>query len=410
MITETTARVRHLYTRPLQPLLIVTAMALGVSVITAVTAYVQSSRQNLEVTKQALEFRQIIVFGEGGDVEASRKQTEPLPRKVERSSPPTVFSPTDLDRIRDAAPSVDYAYVAPPAFRTQFFTLMNGSEAGVATVNRDYMEAAKLKVTDGEGFSKKDFHNQNPVMLVTASGAGRLGLTGNPVGQTFGMLAGGKFTVIGVLPDPDEALAEYDALIPEGTSSSAEDSLLPTTSLVFAVDDADEIDNAQAEIEAFVRRTWGDDVAVYAQSLAEITRTAQLSEWVTAIFAALGLIIAALNIMNLFVAQVFRQQRELAIRRSLGATRGDILGLVLGEVLLLGMFGGLLGVAAGAGLTLAIDAYIQSVTANSWPSLTLSVSGVALGLAFAIGLSILFGLYPALSASRLNFSDVLGEN
>ncbi len=121
----------------------------------------------------------------------------------------------------------------------------------------------------------------------------------------------------------------------------------------------------------------------------------------------LVLLIAMANAANLLLARSAQRRREMAIRAAMGAGRGELMGQMLTEALLLAVAGGV----AGLGLAmvtlkllfaeLADEVPIHFMEANlDWPVLTFG-----LGLAAVTGL--LFGLYPAWEAARSSAAATL---
>ena len=110
---------------------------------------------------------------------------------------------------------------------------------------------------------------------------------------------------------------------------------------------------------------------------------------------AIGIVVGGIVIMNIMLMSVNERTREIGIRKSLGATRADIRRQFLVEAITLSTLGGALGVMAGWGLATAVS------TVSPLPArITLWSVAVALSLGAATG--ILFGVYPATRAARLD--------
>ncbi|MBA4137134.1 MAG: hypothetical protein C0518_07445 [Opitutus sp.] len=123
--------------------------------------------------------------------------------------------------------------------------------------------------------------------------------------------------------------------------------------------------------------------------------------------AALGvLLIACANVANLLLARAAVRSREFAVRAALGAGRSRLIRLVLAESLMLGVAGTALGLLAGYGVMQGIKTLIP---ANSPFVTQVAMDGTVLGLSILIGVgtTVLFGLVPALSSTRVNLNEAL---
>ena len=113
----------------------------------------------------------------------------------------------------------------------------------------------------------------------------------------------------------------------------------------------------------------------------------------------LVLLIACANVANLLIARGFMRQREIAVRLSLGATRGQLVRQLLTESVLLSLIGGVLGIALAVVLTRALIAYIpQQQPLLIQPTPDLRILTFTFGLTLITG--VVFGLLPALRASK----------
>ena len=399
----------------LQPLLIVVAVALGVAVVTAVTAYIESSYRQQAIVQDDLSFREITVQSRVSD-RSFYKSGDPLPRRIGSAQiKPVILTAADLGGVRDAAPSVDYAYLQEShgwsrdvGERTLSFNL--------EAVTEDYLAAARVKVIKGSSLAPSDFREGRPVMLATSEAAAQVFITDDPIGKKVVEPVSDSevniYTIIGLLPSSDKPDA-VQAIVPYKPPAVAYwYQVTPTQveQLKFAVEDIAKLDTARAEVEAYARKTWGQGVTVSSQSLTAVRENTRITTLFTAVFASLGLLIASFNLLNLFLARVLRRQRELAIRRTLGADQWTVRRAVLSEATTLGLLGGVFGVAAGYGLVAAFNRYVQRATEGAWPDIVLSLPVVFAGVALALVMSLAFSFYPALVASRVSIRAALGEN
>jgi putative ABC transport system permease protein len=129
------------------------------------------------------------------------------------------------------------------------------------------------------------------------------------------------------------------------------------------------------------------------------------------LFAAVGLVLllACSNVASLLLARSASRSREIALRVSLGATRGRIVSQLLIESLLLSVTGGLLGLLLAGLLIQAAPAYVPASAIPTTAPLTLNPLVIGFTLAVSLLTGLLFGLAPAVSASRPDVQEVLQD-
>ncbi len=141
-------------------------------------------------------------------------------------------------------------------------------------------------------------------------------------------------------------------------------------------------------------------VTIPAALLAQQKRTQTIFTYVMVAIAAISLLVGGIGIMNIVLATVLERTREIGIRRSIGARRLDIVRQFLTESVLISVGGGLLGIGFGFFL-----AWLIARTAE-WKTIVTTASVIiAFGVSFAVG--VIFGIYPAVKASRINPIDAL---
>jgi putative ABC transport system permease protein len=141
-------------------------------------------------------------------------------------------------------------------------------------------------------------------------------------------------------------------------------------------------------------------VTIPAALLAQQKRTQTIFTYVMVAIAAISLLVGGIGIMNIVLATVLERTKEIGVRRSIGARRVHIVRQFLTESVLISGGGGMLGVGFGYFL-----AWLIARTADWKTIVTTGSVGIAFGVAVAVG--VLFGIYPAVKASRINPIEAL---
>jgi putative ABC transport system permease protein len=141
-------------------------------------------------------------------------------------------------------------------------------------------------------------------------------------------------------------------------------------------------------------------VTIPAALLAQQQRTQTIFTYVMVAIAAISLLVGGIGIMNIVLATVLERTREIGIRRSIGARRFDIVRQFLTESVLISVGGGLLGIGFGFFL-----AWLIARTAE-WKTIVTSTS-VVIAFSVSVIVGVVFGIYPAVKASRINPIDAL---
>jgi len=137
------------------------------------------------------------------------------------------------------------------------------------------------------------------------------------------------------------------------------------------------------------------NVVVPADLLEQKRRTQFIFSVVMICIAGISLLVGGIGIMNIMLATVLERTREIGIRRAIGARQSDIIRQFLTEAVLISIVGGLIGIGFGFGLSRVIGTLAGWSTVVTWGSIA-----VAFGVSVFIGL--LFGIYPAVQAAKLD--------
>jgi putative ABC transport system permease protein len=229
------------------------------------------------------------------------------------------------------------------------------------------------------------------------------------LGSTL-LLQGNPHRVIGVL-EPEELERGLRAFVPVDDAARA----LPGAripSLVLAAARIEDVDSLRTRLESWGAARGGPE---WKQRLTVASNRGRAQQAATAMrvfrilmgaITGVSLLVGGVGIMNVLLAAVAERTREIGIRKATGARDRDILVQFLAESVAITGAGAMLGVLVGLGIAFASAAVMRAQTeAPVYPAITASTILFAAGAAVIVGL--VFGLYPALRASRLSPIDAI---
>jgi len=186
-------------------------------------------------------------------------------------------------------------------------------------------------------------------------------------------------------------------------SGSFEAEKVEFSEVTVKVDSTDRVVPAASAIKHILETNHQDQdyrIVVPLELLRRAERTKQIFNIVLGSIAAISLLVGGIGIMNIMLATVTERTREIGIRRALGAKQRDIVLQFLVETILLAGTGGVIGVALGLAIPELISHFAKMLTIiRLWvPVLAFSISVLT---------GIVFGIYPALRAARLNPVEAL---
>lgn len=221
-----------------------------------------------------------------------------------------------------------------------------------------------------------------------------------------------NFQVIGVLPakgasgfrDQDDtiivpvATAMY-RLLGKTAVDSIEVEMLPTADMTASQDTLVELMESRHRVAA---SQTGEAFNVFnmADIQDAVSQTSKTMSLLLASIAAISLLVGGVGIMNIMLVSVTERTREIGLRKAVGARPADILFQFLIESIVVSAVGGLIGIAIGWLITLAVS------RALGWAT-SVSVSSVMMSFFFSAGVGVVFGIYPARKASNLNPIEAL---
>jgi putative ABC transport system permease protein len=286
--------------------------------------------------------------------------------------------------------------------------LNRNAQTQIVGTSANYLEVRKFQLQAGRMFSSGEDAARARVAVVGPLVMQNLQID-NPqaiIGQQV-RIRGLQFTVVGVLASKGQGGGFFNpddqVLIPIQTArfrAFGTDRLRAVN--VLAVSE-ERIPEAMAEIQRILRRQHRlrpgkeDDFVIRNQAdfLATFAETTQVFTGLLAGIATVSLLVGGIGIMNIMLVSVTERTREIGVRKALGATRANILLQFLIEAVVLCLAGGLIGVTLGAG-----GAYLLTRTMN-WNT-EIAPASVALAFVFSALVGVIFGVWPARRAARLD--------
>ncbi|MFC5549802.1 ABC transporter permease [Massilia aerilata] len=311
-----------------------------------------------------------------------------------------------VDGIRDLSP-----FFVPGTSEVRFTGMT--ATAQVFATSASYQEVNQRFARLGRFLSDSDNASARRVAVIGEKLIQELHLPPNPVGQ-FILYGNEWFKVIGVMEKRGEVFGmsqDNYMIIPFKTGQSMiGNNTRPYLAITVAVRDLSRLDEVRSRIRAVMRQAHRlkpderDDFEI--ESADQIAKSFdKLSATVTLVMGGvvgIALLVGGIGIMNIMLVSVKERTREIGICKAIGARSRDILLQFLIEAVTLSLLGGLLGLAIGYGLGVAIAAMIPD-----FPPAVVPWWAVALSVLFSGSVGVIFGVVPASQAARLDPIDAL---
>ena len=320
----------------------------------------------------------------------------------------------DLKMIRRDASAVRYA---SPQLRTTSSVIGEDQNWGTAVngVSPEYFQIRDWPIALGTTINQSDIEGGTKVVVLGQTVVDKLfGPSADPVGQTV-RIKSFPFQVVGVLARKGQSPMgqDYDdgVFIPYTTFlakiQGGLQKFISGSIMVGATSSAD-TERAEKQIESLLRDRHhipiggDDDFSVHNLTEMASAQEEGINTLTTllASIAAVSLLVGGIGIMNIMLVSVTERTREIGIRMAVGARPRDVMAQFLVEALTLSFFGGVLGVLLG------LFAANRLATNFGWPILVRpDIIVIAVGFSGLVG--VIFGLYPAQKAARLDPIDAL---
>lgn len=306
-----------------------------------------------------------------------------------------------LPNIAAASPSVSSSYIA-----------VNGNKNWTTTVTgaeESYFSVRDLALSEGRLWTEEEERKGARVAIIGKTVAEGLFGEESPVGRKI-RINNDPFLVIGLLETKGYSFGDQDDRIiaPFNTVQGRMMGITYVQSVELTATDSAVIDQVEADITNLLRtrhrlRT-GEENDFSIQNSQEILQTMEETTQALTLFlgsiAAISLVVGGIGIMNIMLVSVTERTREIGIRKALGATYSMIITQFLIEAVTISIAGGLIGIVLG----IAISALLPLAAGISTQVTAMPIIGSFL---FSVMIGLIFGLYPARKAARLNPIDAL---
>ncbi|MDX6712366.1 MAG: putative transport system permease protein [Blastocatellia bacterium] len=387
--------------------LTVLGIIIGVTTAISIASILTGMRQNIIGIIEEYGTNNIYAFHLSTGPRVSEDRSEKM-RKV--------IKPEDAEAIRTQAPAVEsVALVAPnvgysggPFNDNITYEGKNYRWGNTQGVSSNYGDIANVNLREGRFISDFDDHERREVLVIGVNAAEALfpGREGNIVGTEVKM-GGHKFEIVGVLEKRKNGFfgeneEDNAVFLPFQTAVK----LAPARGFLLLVIKARSgmLQQALDQSEDILRRrrnvpfSNADDFDIktadkFVQQFDSIFGMIGLA---AIAISSLGLLVGGIGVMNIMLVSVTERTKEIGIRKAIGARRRDIVNQFLFEAMTLTFFGGVLGVLLSIGISRLIVLLIPSLPATipSWAVFT--------GLGVSVGVGLIFGVWPARKASRLD--------
>lgn len=383
----------------LRSLLTMLGIIIGVAAVIALVSIGNGVKQDIENSISSLGSNLLVVLP-GAPRTPGARSSQGSMKSLKISDYEAIAK---LEGVKAASPMTNGSYVV--IYQNKNWT------TSVAGVNSNFQDVNNWTMTSGRFFSDKNVQNRERVAVVGQTVVKNLFADEDPVGKEI-RVKNIPFRVIGVLKSKGNGTMGNDqddtVLIPYTTSMERVEGIDYLRRVYIVAKDDGGIDRLQADIENLLRvrhnikDTNLDDFNI--QNMKSIMETVAQTTGTFTLFlgavAAISLVVGGIGIMNIMLVSVTERTREIGVRKALGATYSVIVTQFLIEAVVISLMGGFIGIAFGIGASKVIGMVSGMSTIVSVPTIIMS-------FAFSMAIGLIFGIYPARKAAKLNPIDAL---
>ena len=308
-----------------------------------------------------------------------------------------------MDSVQAASPVAANSYLTVYMSKN-WTTTVNGANADFQYVNNWSMKSGRF-ITDSQ------IERRERVAVIGATVAKNLFGDEDPIGKDV-RIDKNSFKIVGVLDEKGSGAMGNDQddiiVVPYTTMMERVMGVDYLRMIYIQAKEGQDLERVQADIENILRVRHGiknpdlDDFNV--NNMASIMKTVEENTATMTLFlgavAAISLLVGGIGIMNIMLVSVTERTREIGVRKALGATYRTIITQFLIEAVVISLVGGAIGIVVGIGASQLIASIAKLKT-------VVTTGPILLSFGFSMSIGLVFGLYPARKAAKLNPIDAL---
>jgi putative ABC transport system permease protein len=385
-----------------------TVLGIVIGVMTAITiaSILTGLRQNIVAIIEEYGTNNIYAFHLSTGPRTSEDRSE-------RTRKPLTVD--DAEAIRTQAPAVeDVAHVAPnigysggPFDDNLTYNGHNYRWGNTQGVSANYAAIANVMIREGRFITDADDQQRRDVIVLGVNAADALFPNQNNIVGTDIKMGGITFEVVGVLEKRKagffgENEEDNAVFVPFRTAQK----IAPARGymLIIIKGRSGQLTEALQQSEEILRRRrnvkFNDpnnfDIKTADKFIEQFDSITAMVGLIAIAISSLGLLVGGIGVMNIMLVSVTERTKEIGIRKAIGARRRDIVNQFLFEAMMLTFFGGILGVTLAVGISKIIMLLVPSLPAS------IPLWAVITGLTVSVGVGLIFGVWPARKASRLD--------